>query len=740
MIARCLLVLALWALLLLPNASAAEAEQEPDLTEQRIEANALIQQKQYAKAIELLTGIIKRLPVNDDEVPELLHDLRRACDGGWAGGQFVQTVNELFERLDKAELDEQERTGLRRVFLWDIAKYHYDHRQTLDAVKRYEELLAIVPADQKPAIEKTLAGLYEEAGFHAKALGLLEKKLRAAPDDASLRRRVASLHIKLGDVDKGIAVLGAGDNTHRVRSLAEQLYRARYLAEAEALALKIADKDGRARLLLADIYTEQKKFPEAEALLRRSLAEVNLHEANDYSAFSTAEKLAEVHRHEGTLQQALAEVKKRLMEPDAGQVERRRSFILLSQLHKLSEEPQEALAALLEYRELIGKKDRANYRIARLGRAALKHLVSQYRASDAEALLRDLEERGVEGTWTECAWYALHVLRNDAQDAKKVLDALEQKAGDDEARVYSLIHEFESWEMEHICERLCRRVLELKPDRSVYDANAHIRLGQWLYQKRQFAEAIEHFDEVNASLTGRSMGLMNEDHFRRLEVYARYHAADNDVAVLVKLLRDARPARQMAAVRLLGAVGRPEHVGELEALVPAAPPKLRSAIEEAVAAIRGRYAVAPGTEKPVTEDELPDLMAQRGRVLWIEKDPFQEPLRWVSVEGKFILSVDLKTGQVHDHRRAAEVLGRRDLSASHVAFSADTVWVGTDHGLFAYDRKGRRWSGYAISRKHLDVPVTGLQVQEDAVLVTVKVGGGEHTWRFVPETGEWKKM
>jgi hypothetical protein len=114
-------------------------------------------------------------------------------------------------------------------------------------------------------------------------------------------------------------------------------------------------------------------------------------------------------------------------------------------------------------------------------------------------------------------------------------------------------------------------------------------------------------------------------------------------------------------------------------------------------------------------------------------------LCWAAVRDAFVMAADRKHGTVRDFRADAALLHDGPLNVCAVAFGPDDVWVGTDHGLYAYRRRARAWCGYAVDGRHTGVPVTAVSLTEDGVRVRVRVGGQVLAYRFVPAAGRWRR-
>jgi tetratricopeptide (TPR) repeat protein len=108
-----------------------------------------------------------------------------------------------------------------------VAEIHQMRLNTRQAQKLYEEILELVPTDEKAlralvdifynqgnqveAIKRldALLGLYAQKGMINRITSMLEELVRSFPQDAALRSRLASIYRKLGDKKRAIEQLDA---------------------------------------------------------------------------------------------------------------------------------------------------------------------------------------------------------------------------------------------------------------------------------------------------------------------------------------------------------------------------------------------------------------------------------------------------------------------------------------------------------------------------------------------------
>jgi ligand-binding sensor domain-containing protein len=118
-------------------------------------------------------------------------------------------------------------------------------------------------------------------------------------------------------------------------------------------------------------------------------------------------------------------------------------------------------------------------------------------------------------------------------------------------------------------------------------------------------------------------------------------------------------------------------------------------------------------------------------------DPVQEDLTWyVLKEGIGLIDWDAR--QV---KRFTELLDETHFVVAAMAFGKDKVWVGTNKGLFAWDRKDMFWTRFAVGGKFVDLPVKDLSLGADAKLHVTSQTAGDTLREFLydAKTGVWTR-
>ncbi len=122
---------------------------------------------------------------------------------------------------------------------------------------------------------------------------------------------------------------------------------------------------------------------------------------------------------------------------------------------------------------------------------------------------------------------------------------------------------------------------------------------------------------------------------------------------------------------------------------------------------------------------------------WSRKDSVKEELTWYALPDGLAVS-DAKAQSVS---RVTELLGETHFVVTAMAFGADKVWVGTNKGLFAWDRKDMFWTRFAVGGTMLDAPVTEIELTKDGALdVTIMQDNNRRQFEFESKSGKWKEL
>jgi hypothetical protein len=123
--------------------------------------------------------------------------------------------------------------------------------------------------------------------------------------------------------------------------------------------------------------------------------------------------------------------------------------------------------------------------------------------------------------------------------------------------------------------------------------------------------------------------------------------------------------------------------------------------------------------------------------VWKKEDPVQKNLTWYA-EKQGLAVADSESKEI---KRFKELLGFQNIVCSGVAFAADKVWVATDKGLFAWDRKDQYWSLFAVGALYVDVPVREISFTDGKLRVTIQQPGkNPRQFEYDTASGKWQEL
>ena len=103
--------------------------------------------------------------------------------------------------------------------------------------------------------------------------------------------------------------------------------------------------------------------------------------------------------------------------------------------------------------------------------------------------------------------------------------------------------------------------------------------------------------------------------------------------------------------------------------------------------------------------------------LWRAPDSYDRTHVWVAFKNRLIV-VDQAEGRHHLYKA---FFGYDEWTPYAVLFRPDFVWLGTDRGLFTYDRAKLSWQRRPIDAQHMEVPVIALEDGPNgAIVLTVR--------------------
>ena len=690
----------------------------------------------YARAAKALANALESLPVDSPLALDVVHALRCSCEATGAGPQFVAAVSRFLSRVEESAADTPALRKLRCDLRGALVSHHETHGEFGAAAERCEELRKCSPAGKVTEVEDRLIGLHVKAGHLEKALGIVEKKRAAGRLNGSQRRRAALLCFRLGKMREGLSHLGKPESPHTVRNAARQLLKAGLLRETEEVIRNLAKTDLEAKFLLAQVRSEQKRFGEARELLEKCFTQAR---AEAGITTSIARKLAALHSARNTVAEAVRTREEELQavsRSDGGRS--RKLLLLLCELEKSRENFTRACEHYLDRRELSEKESPREWALVGLGRGAVRQCLQADQPARALRLIRFTRVKGIRDYWLDCGEYvALQAMGREAE-AETKLATLEPRLTASPRELSGFMDELNKWGRPELTVRYARRVLSVAAGDSPQAMCAHLRLGDDCRNRDDYAEAQKHYDAVAGIAERKGYALHPLDDFGYLEAEIRFRRAGRDPEVLLGLLTDERAHRRLGAVRLLAWHGKPEQIPELRSRTVGADAKLRAAVGAAIDSILGRSNASSTVELGPGSDDLRTALAGKGDLLWIQEDPYDPETQWAAIKGKFVARVGLEGRSVTSFHDEMDLLCEHPLNAKCVAFTNGAVWIGTDHGLFAFDRERKSWSAYVINGRHHGVPVTEIHAAENSVFGQVETGDGPVNFSYDPGKGEWR--
>ncbi len=121
------------------------------------------------------------------------------------------------------------------------------------------------------------------------------------------------------------------------------------------------------------------------------------------------------------------------------------------------------------------------------------------------------------------------------------------------------------------------------------------------------------------------------------------------------------------------------------------------------------------THHPSPYEQFVQDLAVLKDVRWKKADPIQKDVTWYGLD-KGLAMADADRLEI---KRFTEMLGETDIVVSGIAFDIDKVWVGTNKGLFCWDRKEMFWTRFAVAQTLADAPIEDVSLTQDGLLAVV---------------------
>jgi ribosomal protein L39E len=710
------------------------------------------------QASRVYEQILRSAPVESDAFGEALGGYRSLCTSKSRDTRFTAAALRWFARLGGATLEEDRRRALTATYYYELGRHEYRMGRYANAVKRLTTGLEHARDDRLRDVRRYLTFSLARSGDVVRARTLWTELLKEDPRDSELRRFAAELLFAKGSSESGLKLLEGEAYDADAMHVLEEFYRRREIAKVEPLAERMAKTNVRAKRMLAVLRESQGRHAEAAPLY-----EACFRAETDGSSlmWHFAWEFAQAHSRSGGLAAAVKRLRAELdaIKPAPENAPDRRCLNAgLAALHRAAGRDLDAFAAIRARRLLLEEPPSRDWRIDDYGRRALHRLVDPRPAGDltpAQAkkraaerarrltealdLLATIKKEGLCGPWISAAEFATRTHAGRRAEAAALLEEYERSVANKKDDIYWIGTEIEPWGFSDVCARIFHDVLEIEPtEDSSFQQHAHARLAKhYAENKRNWAAAREHCVAVQDHFDERHLGGMSADNYRQMEALIFYRAAGNNADVLIAFLDDSSWRRQRYAIRYLTSYAEKRHLAQMAKRLDRVPAWMRAELEGAIGRARARLASVVPKRGPVDDAAIRERLRTRGRVLWLEKDRYDKKLRWAAVAGEFVFRVDAKTGHTVDCGDALAVQGYAGLTATSIAFTPKTVWVGTDHGLFAYERWAKSWNAYSVSGHGRDVPVEKVLARGTTLEVTVRTNGKPQTARFDLAKRRW---
>lgn len=149
----------------------------------------------------------------------------------------------------------------------------------------------------------------------------------------------------------------------------------------------------------------------------------------------------------------------------------------------------------------------------------------------------------------------------------------------------------------------------------------------------------------------------------------------------------------------------------------------------------------PRLQKPrrvLNELALRRLVTTLSGVTWVVTDPYADGRRWIGTEKHFVALDDSAEWTVSWSPELVEELDVDSLRARCIAPTENAVWVGTNHGLFRYDRQSGRWLQYVVGDNPVETSVEALECRGRSLVATLAVSVKKRVWRLNLKKMVWR--
>jgi len=139
-----------------------------------------------------------------------------------------------------------------------------------------------------------------------------------------------------------------------------------------------------------------------------------------------------------------------------------------------------------------------------------------------------------------------------------------------------------------------------------------------------------------------------------------------------------------------------------------------------------------------TPENIPELLAKRGDVKWLQTDPVDKNILW-SLLNDTIVKITVSTAVCQRIDLGIE----GDAKATCATCAGGTVWVGTRSGLWTFRRQTRSWQAVPLNGDYelLEAEILAIQPApsgEGRLTIRYRSGGKEGTSTCLPDGAEWR--
>jgi hypothetical protein len=135
-------------------------------------------------------------------------------------------------------------------------------------------------------------------------------------------------------------------------------------------------------------------------------------------------------------------------------------------------------------------------------------------------------------------------------------------------------------------------------------------------------------------------------------------------------------------------------------------------------------------------EEKVKTLSEKSR--WDKEDRENKSLTWFATKDGIVLA----NAEDRRIRRFPGMLGLDTFTVNDIAFGPKHVWVASDRGLLAWNRRLGSWSRYAPNMDYLEAAAVRVSLKKGGALeVTLKgKAGGTGTFRRDPEAERWERV